>query len=111
MLDIMSEDYITTARSKGLKESLVIYKHAFRNALIPVITGAGIQIAMTLGGTVVTETVYSRPGIGRLLIGGVRSHDYPLIQSVILLFVVVVFFINLVVDLAYAYSDPRIKYE
>lgn len=111
MLEVLSEDYITTARSKGLKESLVIYKHAFRNALIPVITVLGIQIAMTLGGTVVTETVYSRPGLGRLLIGAVSARDYPLIQAVLLLFVVIVFFANLVVDLSYAFLDPRVKYE
>jgi len=111
MLDILSADYITTARSKGISESLVIHKHALRNALIPVVTAAGIEIAMTLGGTVITETIYSRPGIGRLLIGAVSARDYPLIQSIILLFVVIVFFSNLVVDLIYAYLDPRIKYE
>ncbi len=111
MLDILSADYITTARSKGISEALVIHKHALRNALIPVVTAAGIEIAMTLGGTVITETIYSRPGIGRLLIGAVSARDYPLIQSIILLFVVIVFFSNLIVDLLYAYLDPRIKYE
>lgn len=111
MLNIMHEDYIRTARSKGLKEKVVIYKHALRNALIPVVTMTGIYIAVTLGGTIAMEIVFTRPGLGKFLIGAIEERNYPVIQSGLVVFSIMIVLLNLVTDICYAFIDPRIKYE
>lgn len=111
MLEIMGEDFVRTARAKGLREGLVIYKHGFRNALIPIVTVIGIYMGALLGGAVLTETVFNRPGIGKLLVGALRQRDYPVIQSTLMMFAGFVIFVNLAVDLLYGFIDPRIRYE
>lgn len=110
MLDVLSEDYVRTARAKGLGMNKVIYKHALKNALIPIVTVVGLSVAQLLGGAVLTETVFSWPGIGRLLITSIGFRDYPMIQGIVLLVVLAFIMINLIVDLIYAYLDPRIRY-
>jgi peptide/nickel transport system permease protein len=111
MLEVIRLDYINTARAKGLRESRVIWKHALKNAAIPVVTIMGLQFGALLGGAVVTETVFSWPGIGRLAIQGIYNRDYPVVQATV--FIAAVFFvvINCVVDLLYTILDPRIRYE
>ncbi len=110
MLEVLDEDYIRTARSKGVKERVVLLSHALRNAAVPIVTVIGIGIALLIGGVVVTESVYNIPGLGRLTVDAVLGRDYPTIQAVILLFSFVYVFINLVVDLVYCLLDPRIRY-
>lgn len=110
MLDVLRQDYITTARSKGLIERVVVYKHAFKNALIPVVTVMGLQFGILLGGAVLTETVFSWPGIGRLMVDSILARDYPVVQGAVLLLAVFFVMINLVVDVIYAFLDPRISY-
>ncbi len=110
MLEVLGEDYVRTARAKGLKMNIVVFKHALKNALIPVVTVIGLSVAQLLGGAVLTETVFSWPGIGRLLITSIGFRDYPMIQGIVLFVVLVFIVINLVVDLIYAYLDPRIRY-
>jgi ABC-type dipeptide/oligopeptide/nickel transport system permease component len=111
MLDVIRLDYITTARAKGLREGRVIWQHALKNAAIPVVTIMGLQFGTLLGGAVVTETVFSWPGIGRLAIQGIYNRDYPIVQASV--FVAAAFFvgINFLVDLLYTLLDPRIRYE
>lgn len=111
VLDILNEDYIQTARSKGLHERKVIYKHALRNALIPVIAVIGVYVGVTLGTAVLTEIVFNRPGIGKLLVGAVYNRDYPTIQGTLVVFAAFIAFINLITDLSYGITDPRIRYE
>jgi ABC-type dipeptide/oligopeptide/nickel transport system permease component len=111
MLEALSQDYTTTARSKGLTEKVVIVKHALKNALIPIITVVGLQFGMLLGGAVLTETVFAWPGLGRLIVDSILARDYPMIQGVILIFGLLYILVNLVVDLIYAYVDPRIRYD
>jgi peptide/nickel transport system permease protein len=106
----MGEDYIRTAHAKGLSEPVVMVRHALRNAAVPIVTVIGIGVALLIGGVVVTESVYNIPGIGRLTVDAVLARDYPTIQAVILLFSVVYVLINLVIDLSYAFLDPRIRY-
>ena len=110
MLEVLDEDYIRTARSKGLKERVVLLSHALRNAAVPIVTVIGIGIALLIGGVVVTESVYNIPGLGRLTVDAVLGRDYPTIQAVILLFSFVYVIINLAVDLVYCLLDPRIRY-
>ena len=110
MLEVLGQDYITTARSKGLVERVVINKHAFKNALIPVVTVIGLQFGTLLGGAVLTETVFSWPGIGRLMVDSILARDYPVVQGAVLLLAVFFVMINLVVDIIYAFLDPRISY-
>lgn len=110
MLEVMREDYIKTARSKGLQERVVVYKHALRNALIPVITVAGMSFGGMLGGTVITETIFTRPGLGRIAVESIWTHDLPMIQGVAIVYVVIFISLNLLVDVIYAYVDPRIRY-
>lgn len=110
MLEIIKQDYIRTARSKGLFEKIVIYKHALRNALIPIITVIGLQLGSLLGGAVLTETVFSWPGIGSYTIDSILKSDYPVVQGAVIVMAVVFVLVNLVVDILYAYLDPRIKY-
>lgn len=111
LLDVLRQDYVRTARAKGLVERLVVSRHAFRNALIPVVTVVGVQVGYLLGGAVVTEEVFTLPGIGRLVLNAVYERDYPLIQGTILFIAVLFMLSNLIVDLLYAYLDPRIRYQ
>lgn len=111
MLEVLGQDYIRTARAKGLAEAKVNLMHALKNAMIPVITVTGLQFGFLLGGTVVIESVFAWPGIGRLLVQAVEGRDYPVIQTLMLLFALQFVLINLVVDLLYAAVDPRISYE
>jgi len=111
MIEVLSQDYTTTARSKGLKEQVVVIKHALKNALIPIITVIGLQFGMLLGGAVLTETVFAWPGVGRLIVDSILARDYPVIQGAILVFGLLYILVNLVVDLLYAYVDPRIRYD
>ncbi len=110
MLEVLSQDYIRTARSKGLREQRVVYVHGLRNAMIPVLTLIGLQVGVLLGGAVVTETIFSWPGVGRLVINAIQGKDFPVVQSAVMLLAVIVVVTNLLVDLAYAYLDPRIRY-
>ncbi len=110
MLDVLGSEYIRTAAAKGLAGRLVILKHALRNALSPVVTVAGLQIGILLGGTVVVEEVFTLPGIGRLVLWSIYQRDYPLTQSTILFIALLFMTINLAVDLLYGYLDPRIRY-
>ncbi len=111
LLEALSSDYIRTARAKGVSERRVVITHGLRNSLIPVVTVAGIQIALLLSGTVVIETVFSIRGIGRLLVGAILDKDYPMVQGAILVVAVIFVGANLLVDIAYTLIDPRIKYE
>jgi len=111
MLEILAQDYIRTARAKGLQERSVIYIHALRNAMVPTSTVIGITIAVLMGGAVITETVFNIPGVGRLVISSVLRRDYPVIQGVILFIALVYVVINLLVDVLYCLIDPRIRYE
>lgn len=111
MLEVMRQDYIRTAHSKGLAERTVVIKHALKNALIPVITVVGLQFGFLLGGAVMTETIFSWPGVGRLAFDAIMNRDFPVLQGSILLISCVFVFINLLVDVAYAYLDPRIHYD
>ncbi len=110
VLETLGEDYIRTARAKGLPESLVLKRHALANAAVPIITVIGIGVALLIGGVVVTESVYAIPGLGRLTVDAVLARDFPTIQGVILLFSFVYVMINLVIDLSYVFFDPRIRY-
>ena len=110
MLQVIHQDYIRTARSKGLGERTVINKHALRNALIPVVTVIGVQVGYLLSGVVVIEQVFAIPGVGRLIIGAINERNYPLVQGVVLIVTAVFVVVNLLVDLAYAWIDPRVEY-
>ena len=110
MLEVLNEDYIRTARSKGLAEQIVIYRHALKNAVLPVITIFGLALGNAASGSVVTEIVFSVPGMGRLLIEGVQHRDYPMIQAIIVVFGIMVLAANLLTDLTYAWLNPRIRY-
>jgi peptide/nickel transport system permease protein len=110
LLEVLGSDYVRTARAKGLREGAVILRHALRNSLIPVVTVIGIQLALLLSGAVVTETVFSIRGIGRILVGAIFDRDYPIVQGVILLIAVIFVLANLIVDILYTFLDPRIRY-
>jgi peptide/nickel transport system permease protein len=110
VLEVLGEDYIRTARAKGLTNYTVLMRHALRNAAVPIVTVIGIGIALLIGGVVVTESVFSIPGLGRLTVDAVLARDYPTVQAVILLFSLVYVLVNLLVDLAYTGLDPRIRY-
>jgi peptide/nickel transport system permease protein len=110
LLEVMRQDYIRTARAKGLRERGVVWIHALRNSLIPLITVAGVQVGYLLGGVVVTEEVFTLPGVGRLILWAVFQRDYPVVQGTILFVSLLFMLSNLVVDLIYAYVDPRIRY-
>ena len=110
MLEVLGQDYIVTARAKGLSGRAVIMRHALKNALIPTITMLGLQLGVLLGGAVVTETIFSRPGLGRLAVDAITSRDFPLIQGVVLFAAVTYVLVNLIVDVLYAAIDPRIRY-
>ena len=110
MLDVLHEDYVRTARAKGLGSGAVIIKHAFRNALIPVLTVIGLTIATLIGGAIVTETVFGLPGVGNLIVSAVLRRDYPVIQGALLIISGLYVLINMAVDLLYALVDPRVRY-
>jgi len=111
MLEVLREDYVTTARAKGLAENRVVYKHALKSAMIPVVTVLGLQFGILLGGAVLTETVFAWPGIGRLLVDSILRRDYPVVQATVMMLAFLFVIINLVVDIAYAFLDPRIQYQ
>lgn len=110
-LEALSQDYIRTAKAKGLKERKVVFKHAFKNALIPVLTVIGIQIGFLMAGSIVVETVFTLPGISRFLIGGVSSRDYPVVMATVMVISLVFLIINFIVDVIYVYVDPRVRYD
>ena len=109
MLDVICQDYIVTARAKGLSEQVIVVKHALKNALIPIITVLGIQLGTMLGGAVLTESVFSVPGLGKFMVDSIKNRDYPVVQGGVLLLAIVFSLVNLIVDIIYAYVDPRIK--
>ncbi|MGP4105519.1 ABC transporter permease [Virgibacillus sp. L01] len=111
MLEVMKQDYIRTADAKGLKKHLVIFQHALKNAFLPVLTVIGLQFGLLLGGAVLTETIFSWPGVGRYVYLAVLGRDYPVVQSTILIIAIIFVMVNLLTDLLYKYFDPRIKYE
>jgi peptide/nickel transport system permease protein/oligopeptide transport system permease protein len=110
MLEVLGQDYVRTARAKGLGGVSVVARHALKNALIPIITIFGLQFGNLLAGAVIVETVFSRPGLGRLIVGGILSKDFPLVQGTVLFVATVYVLINVLVDVAYAYADPRIRF-
>ena len=110
MLEVLREDYIRTARSKGLAERVIVYRHALRNALLPVVTLTAYELGRAISGTVIIETIFLVPGIGRLLITSIQNRDFPVIQGIVVIIAVLVLLINLVMDLLYAWLNPRIRY-
>ena len=111
MLDVLGEDYIRTARAKGLQERRVIVRHALRNILIPLVTVVGLQLGALFGGAVITESIFAWPGVGRLALQAINARDYPMVQASVLFISVVYVFLNLAIDILYVYLDPRIRYE
>ncbi|EGJ19460.1 ABC di/oligopeptide transporter, inner membrane subunit (plasmid) [Cereibacter sphaeroides WS8N] len=109
MLEVMGQDYIRTARAKGMRRHTVVFKHALRNALVPVITVIGVMTGVLLGGAVVIESVFSLPGVGRLIIGAIQRRDFPIIQGGLLITASLFVFVNILVDLAYGWFDPRVR--
>jgi len=110
MLDVLGQDYLRTARAKGLPEQVILRRHAFKNAAIAVVTVAGVDLSVLMGGAVITETVFAWPGLGRLVIQSIFNRDYPVVQAAVFVVAIVVVLANLVVDLVYLYLDPRIRY-
>lgn len=110
MLEVLRQDYIRTSRAKGLNERATIFRHALRNAIIPIITLLGLQMAVLIGGAVVLESIFVLPGMGRYLLESLNSRDYPVVQAIVLIFASMIIMVNLVVDLMYAWLDPRIRY-
>lgn len=110
MLEVLGLDYVRTARAKGLSERVVVYRHALRNALLPIITIVGLQFGALLGGAVITETIFAWPGLGRLVVNAISQRDYPVVQGGVILVAILVCAINLLVDLMYAWINPRIHY-
>src|SRR5262249_25943852 len=110
LLEALSEDYVRTARAKGLAERVILRRHALKNSLIPVVTLLGLQLGTLIGGAVITEYVFALPGVGRLVVDAVFARDYPLVQGVVLLIAVGFIVSNLVVDVVYGWLDPRIRY-
>jgi ABC-type dipeptide/oligopeptide/nickel transport system permease component len=110
MLEVLSQDYVRTARAKGLRELVVVGKHALKNAMIPLVTVAGMQFGFLIGGTVIIETVFAWPGVGRLVVQAIFNRDYPLVQAIVFVLALIFIGANLVVDLLYTYLDPRISY-
>ncbi|MEW5934315.1 MAG: ABC transporter permease, partial [Bacillota bacterium] len=110
VLEVLNQDYVRTARSKGLAERTVLYRHALRNALIPVVTVVGLQFGYLLGGAVITESVFAWPGIGRLVVQAIQQRDYPVAQGIVMVVAVIFVMINLLVDLTYGALDPRVRY-
>jgi glutathione transport system permease protein len=111
VLEVMQEDYIRTARAKGLPRQVVVWRHAVRNALIPVITVVGLYFGILVGNSVLTEIVFNRPGLGKLIIGALNQRDYTMLQGMMVIYTIVVVIVNLATDLAYGAADPRVKLE
>jgi peptide/nickel transport system permease protein len=111
MLEVLRQDYTRTARAKGVSESTVVYRHALKNAMIPILTVFGLEFGYNLGGAVLTETVFSLPGIGRLVVEGIFARDYPVVQGTMLVVATTFVLVNLLTDIAYAVVDPRIRYD
>jgi peptide/nickel transport system permease protein len=111
MLEVMRQDYIRTALSKGLTERAVVFRHALKNGLIPIITWSGLAVPMIVGGTVIIETVFNIPGMGRLAVNSVLNQDYPYVQGIILIIAMAVLLANLIIDIAYGWVDPRIRFD
>ena len=111
MLEVLSQDYIRTAKAKGLTQYVVTARHALKNAFIPVITVIGITTALSLGGSVVMERVFSMPGLGGFILEGMLSRDFPIVQSIVLFFAMAVIFVNLLIDISYGWFDPRVRYQ
>ena len=110
LLEVLEQDFIRTARAKGLSERIVIGRHAMKNALIPVVTILAIQVAILFGGSVIVETIFAIPGVGRLAVNAILAQDFPIVQAVVLLIGFIVCIFNLIADLSYAFLDPRIRY-
>jgi len=111
MLEVLNQDYIRTSRSRGVPERVIIYSHAFKNALIPIVTVIGLRFGGLLAGSALVETVFAIPGIGRLMVDGVLKRDYPVVQGTILVISATFVIMNLLTDLLYAVVDPRVKYD
>jgi peptide/nickel transport system permease protein len=111
LLEVLGQDYIRTARAKGLRERVVLFTHAMKNAFLPIITIIGLQAGLLLAGAILTETIFSWPGMGRLVVNRILARDYPSVQGSVLVIALVFVFVNLIVDISYAYLDPRIRYE
>ncbi len=111
MLEVLRQDYVRTARAKGVGERVVVYRHALKNAMIPILTVFGLEFGYNLGGAVLTETVFSLPGVGRLIVEGIFARDYPVVQGALLLVATTFVLVNLLTDVAYAFFDPRIRYD
>jgi peptide/nickel transport system permease protein len=109
LLEVLGRDYVRTARAKGAREPRVVYRHALRNALLPVATGLGLSILSTLSGSVAIEVIFGRPGLGSMLINGIETRDYPVIQADLIVFSIFVVLVNLVMDLLNVFIDPRIR--
>jgi peptide/nickel transport system permease protein len=110
MLEVLRQDYIRTAWSKGLRERVVVIRHALKNALIPVVTIIGLQLPVMIGGAVIIEQIFCLPGVGRLMLEAINARDYPIVSGVMVFVATAVLLINLIVDLSYAFLDPRIHY-
>jgi ABC-type dipeptide/oligopeptide/nickel transport system permease component len=111
MLQVLNEDYVRTARAKGLHERIVLFRHALRTALIPIVSVVGVYSIVLIGSSVMTEVVFSRPGLGKLMVGAMKQRDYTTLQSIMVIYASFVVIINLVTDLAYGVLDPRIRYQ
>ena len=111
MIDVLNQDYIRTARAKGVAERLVVYKHALKNALIPIVTAIGLQFGFLMGGQILIEEIFAWPGIGRLVVKAIFNRDYTIVQGVVLVVAVMFVFVNLLVDILYAYLNPKIRYK
>ncbi len=111
VLEELSRPYMITARAKGLQERLVISRHLIKNAMIPVVTILGLQVGISFGGAVVTETIFALPGLGRLAVTSISARDFPMVQGAVLVMAIAFLLANLIVDLLYAYLDPRIRYQ
>jgi peptide/nickel transport system permease protein len=109
MLEVFSEDYVRTARAKGVPWNAVVWRHALRNALIPIITVIGLYLSILIGNSVLTEIVFSRPGLGKLIVGALNQRDYTMLQGMMVIYTLVVVLVNLLTDLAYGFVDPRVK--
>ncbi len=111
MLNVLNEDYVRTARAKGLRETRVIFRHALKNALIPILSVVGVYSIVLIGGSIMVEIVFSRPGLGKLMVGAMMQRDYITLQSIMVIYSVLVVILNLITDLSYGLVDPRVKYE
>ena len=111
MLEVLSQDYVRTAKAKGLKKSAVVMKHALKNAMIPVVTVIGTQVSSLLSGAVLTESIFAWPGIGRLSVDSLLARDLPMIRGVVVFMAVTFLVVNLLVDISYGFLDPRIRYD